>query len=106
MHDWVIHDWVMDKRTHRLIASGSVCVNRGLPCHESPTSKHPNWESRRRGILTEPTLAVRFAQADLEFDIADSATDATGGIRIHTMLVVDAARIVRFADVQTSQPAH
>ena len=52
------------------------------------------------GILTEPSTAVRAAQADLGFDIADSNADATGGIPYPTVLVVDAGRIVRFADVQ------
>lgn len=52
------------------------------------------------GILTEPSSAVRAAQTDLGFDIADSNADATGGIPYPTVLVIDAARIVRFADVQ------
>ena len=52
------------------------------------------------GILTEPSTAVRAAQTDLGFDIADSNADATGGIPYPTVLVVDAGRIVRFADVQ------
>jgi peroxiredoxin len=52
------------------------------------------------GILTEPSAAVRAAQADLGFDIADSNADATGGIPYPTVLVIDAERIVRFADVQ------
>jgi hypothetical protein len=52
------------------------------------------------GILTEPSSAVRAAQTDLGFDIADSNADATGGIPYPTVLVVDAERIVRFADVQ------
>jgi len=52
------------------------------------------------GILTEPSTAVRAAQTDLGFDIADSNADSTGGIPYPTVLVVDAGRIVRFADVQ------
>lgn len=53
----------------------------------------------RLGILTEPTAAARAAHTDLGFDVADSNADATGGIPFPTVLVVDAGRTVRFADV-------
>jgi peroxiredoxin len=54
---------------------------------------------RTLGILTEPSAAARAAHTDLGFDVADSNADATGDIPFPTVLIVDADRIVRFADV-------
>lgn len=59
-----------------------------------------NYLATALGILTEPSPEERSAQAELGFDVADSNADATGGIPFPTVLVVDADRIVRFADVQ------
>lgn len=54
---------------------------------------------RSLGILTEPNAAARAAHTDLGFDVADSNADATGDIPFPTVLVIDAERVVRFADV-------
>jgi peroxiredoxin len=54
---------------------------------------------RELGIITEPTGAARGAHTRLGFDVADSNADATGDIPFPTVLVVDAERSVRFADV-------
>ncbi|MGT2427450.1 peroxiredoxin-like family protein [Amnibacterium kyonggiense] len=54
---------------------------------------------RRLGILTEPTGDARNAHTQLGFDVADSNADATGDIPFPTVLVIDEARRVRFADV-------
>ena len=54
---------------------------------------------RELGIVTEPAATARQAQAQLGFDVADSNADATGDIPFPTVLVVDADRTVRFADV-------
>jgi peroxiredoxin len=54
---------------------------------------------RRLGILTEPTGDARTAHTALGFDVADSNADATGDIPFPTVLVIDADRVVRFADV-------
>ncbi len=54
---------------------------------------------RELGILTEPSPEARTAHAALGFDVADSNADATGDIPFPTVLVVDADRTVRFADV-------
>ena len=54
---------------------------------------------RRLGIVTEPTPEARKAHTALGFDVADSNADATGDIPFPTVLVVDADRVVRFADV-------
>ena len=54
---------------------------------------------RQLGILTEPTADARGAHTQLGFDVADSNADATGDIPFPTVLVVDAERGVRFADV-------
>ncbi|CAN5354049.1 peroxiredoxin-like family protein [soil metagenome] len=59
-----------------------------------------NFLATALGILTEPSPQVRLAQTELGFDVADSNADATAGIPFPTVIVVDAGRIVRFADVQ------
>jgi len=52
------------------------------------------------GIRTEPSAEARAAHTELGFDVADSNTDGTAGIPYPTVLVVDADRVVRFADVR------
>lgn len=54
---------------------------------------------RELGIITEPVAAARAAHTTLGFDVADSNADATGDIPFPTVLVIDADRVVRFADV-------
>ena len=54
---------------------------------------------RQLGIRTEPTSDARSAHTQLGFDVADSNADATGDIPFPTVLVIDADRVVRFADV-------
>ncbi|RFA17250.1 peroxiredoxin [Subtercola boreus] len=54
---------------------------------------------RELGLLTEPTADARAAHTALGFDVADSNADATGDIPFPTVLIVDADRTVRFADV-------
>ncbi|PPF79676.1 peroxiredoxin [Subtercola sp. Z020] len=54
---------------------------------------------RRLGLLTEPSAEAREAHTALGFDVADSNADATGDIPFPTVLLVDADRTVRFADV-------
>lgn len=54
---------------------------------------------RELGILTEPSADARSAHTELGFDVADSNADATGDIPFPTVLVIDADRIVTFADV-------
>lgn len=54
---------------------------------------------RELGIVTEPAATAREAHTQLGFDVADSNADATGDIPFPTVLVVDADRTVRFADV-------
>lgn len=54
---------------------------------------------RELGIVTEPAATAREAHTQLGFDVADSNADATGDIPFPTVLVVDANRTVRFADV-------
>jgi peroxiredoxin len=54
---------------------------------------------RELGIITEPAAAARDAHTRLGFDVADSNADHTGDIPFPTVLVVDADRVVRFADV-------
>ncbi len=54
---------------------------------------------RELGIITEPASAARDAHTKLGFDVADSNADHTGDIPFPTVLVVDAQRRVRFADV-------
>lgn len=55
--------------------------------------------TRALHIVTEPTSDARGAHTQLGFDVADSNADATGDIPFPTVLVVDADRVVRFADV-------
>ena len=54
---------------------------------------------RALGIRTEPSADARAAHTALGFDVADSNADSTGDIPFPTVLVVDAGRVVRFADV-------
>lgn len=55
--------------------------------------------SRELGIVTEPTAEARSAHSTLGFDVADSNADATGDIPFPTVLVVDGAGTVVFADI-------
>ncbi len=52
------------------------------------------------GLLTEASPQMRSAHAELGFDLTESNADAAAGMPFPTVLVVDADRIVRFADVQ------
>lgn len=54
---------------------------------------------RELGIVTEPSTEARKAHTALGFDVADSNADATGDIPFPTVLVVDGAGRVTFADV-------
>lgn len=54
---------------------------------------------RQLGIVTEPSGDARKAHTQLGFDVADSNADSTGDIPFPTVLLVDADRVVRFADV-------
>ncbi|MDH2444913.1 peroxiredoxin-like family protein [Amnibacterium sp. CER49] len=54
---------------------------------------------RTHGIRTEPSAEARSAHTDLGFDVADYNADETGDVPYPTVLVVDADRAVRFADV-------
>ncbi len=51
------------------------------------------------GIVTAPNAEAREAHTLLGFDVADSNADATAGIPFPTVLVVDRARTISFADV-------
>ena len=54
---------------------------------------------RALGIVTEPSAAARVAHTELGFNVADSNADSTAGIPFPTVLIIDADRTVRFADV-------
>jgi peroxiredoxin len=54
---------------------------------------------RSLGILTAPSDAAGGAHNQLGFDVADYNADDTRGIPYPTVLVLDADRVVRFADV-------
>ena len=51
------------------------------------------------GIRTEPSAQARLAHTQLGFDVADSNADSTGDIPFPTVLLVNASRVVTFADV-------
>ncbi|WZH35686.1 MAG: peroxiredoxin-like family protein [Microbacterium enclense] len=51
------------------------------------------------GIVTEPSAEARAAHTELGFDVADSNADQTARIPFPSVYVIDAAGIVRFADV-------
>ena len=57
---------------------------------------------RQLGILTEPAADARAAHTELGFDVADSNADSTGDIPFPTVLIVNAARTVTFADVHVN----
>ncbi|WP_375389383.1 peroxiredoxin-like family protein [uncultured Amnibacterium sp.] len=78
-------------------ASEQAVVNGGL--RFTVLSDPGNLLIRELGIITEPVSAARDAHTALGFDVADSNADATGDIPFPTVLVVDADRVVRFADV-------
>lgn len=54
---------------------------------------------RALGIVTEPSATARVAHTELGFDVADSNADSTADIPFPTVLIIDADRTVRFADV-------
>jgi len=53
----------------------------------------------RFGIVTEPSAAARAAHTQLGFDVADSNADDTAAIPFPSVFVIDAAGVVRSADV-------
>lgn len=57
---------------------------------------------RQLGIVTEPTADARAAHTELGFDVADSNADATGDIPFPTVLILDANRVVSYADVHVN----
>lgn len=54
---------------------------------------------RDLGIHTQPSAEARAAHTALGFDVADSNFDGTAGIPFPSVLVVDAAGVVRFVDI-------
>jgi peroxiredoxin len=57
------------------------------------------------GIVTEPSPEARRAHTQLGFDVADSNADETAAVPFPSVFVVDADRVVRFADVQVDYTA-
>lgn len=57
---------------------------------------------RQLGIVTQPTADARAAHTDLGFDVADSNADSTGDIPFPTVLILDANRVVSYADVHVN----
>lgn len=53
------------------------------------------------GILTSPSPDARRAHTELGFEVSDSNADGTAAVPFPTVLVVDAAATVRFADIRT-----
>jgi len=51
------------------------------------------------GIVTEPSTGARAAHTELGFDVADSNADGTARIPFPSVYVIDAAGVLRFADV-------
>jgi peroxiredoxin len=78
-------------------ASDTAARNGGLQF--TVLSDPANVLVRELGIITEPSADARAAHTALGFDVADSNADHTGDIPFPTVLVVDADRVVRFADV-------
>lgn len=79
---------------------GSTAAAQGGGLNFPVLSDPSNAFVRALGILTEPTAAARVAHTALGFDVADSNADSTAGIPFPTVLIIDADRTVRFADVQ------
>lgn len=59
----------------------------------------------RLGLVTEPSGAARAAHGDLGFDVADSNGGSSALLPFPTVLVVDAGRVVRHADVRVDYTA-
>ncbi|CAN5230563.1 peroxiredoxin-like family protein [soil metagenome] len=57
---------------------------------------------RALGILTEPSAEARKAHTALGFDVADSNADGTGDIPLPTVIVIDAAGVARYVDIQVN----
>lgn len=58
-----------------------------------------NTLAERFGIVTEPSVDARAAHTELGFDVADSNADETARVPFPSVYLIDAAGVVRFADV-------
>ncbi|MEA9985412.1 MULTISPECIES: peroxiredoxin-like family protein [Subtercola] len=93
------------ERGVRLIAispqtpDGSKAITESAELDFPVLSDASNVLVRQLGIVTEPTADARAAHTALGFDVADSNADATGDIPFPTVLVIDAGRVVSFADI-------
>jgi peroxiredoxin len=68
---------------------------------EFPVLSDPeNALAERLGIVTAPSAEARAAHTELGFDVADSNADHTAQIPFPSVVVVDAAGVVRFVDVK------
>jgi peroxiredoxin len=78
-------------------ASEQSVANGGL---EYPVLSDPsNVLAAELGLVTAPSAEAQAAHTELGFAVADSNADGTAAIPFPTVLVVDAAGVVRFADV-------
>jgi peroxiredoxin len=95
----------LEKRGVKLIAispqtpEGSEAAIANGELEYSVLSDPHNVLVSKLGILTEPSSDARAAHTALGFDVADSNVDATGNIPFPTVLVLDSAQVVTFADV-------
>jgi peroxiredoxin len=78
---------------------GSTAAVQGGELNFPVLSDPSNALIRALGIVTEPSGAARVAHAELGFNVADSNADSTASIPFPTVLIIDAANTVRFADV-------
>ena len=98
----------LDRRGIALVAispqtpDGSTAAIQGGELNFPVLSDPSNALVRALGIVTEPSAAARGAHTELGFDVADSNADATAGIPFPTVLIIDAAGTVRFADVHVN----
>ena len=85
--------------------AGSTAAVQGGELNFPVLSDPSNAFVRALGIVTEPSAEARVAHTELGFDVADSNADSTAGIPFPTVLILDADRTVRFADVHVDYTA-
>jgi peroxiredoxin len=78
---------------------GSQAITEGASLDFPVLSDPGNKLISALGIKTEPSKEARAAHTQLGFNVADSNADATADIPFPTVLIVDADRVVQFADV-------
>ncbi|OUM44889.1 peroxiredoxin-like family protein [Arthrobacter sedimenti] len=80
---------------------GSEATSQGGQLGFDVLSDPANTLASALGIVTAPSPEARRAHTQLGFEVSDSNADGTAAVPFPTVLLVDAAGVVRFVDIRT-----